>query len=762
MKNKLFILIMVIYLSSVLFSSVINQPNNGQSFNIGSNVTFEWTGGPSEAISRWMFPDGNISVPGFSSYSLITHRLKRVGTYKTTVEYDYGTTMYDNVTINVLENRGIASSNDTYIVGIPIKFSTYSFNTPSQIRWLMGDDTSTMGSDNFTHTYSKPGTYKVRAYDFNGDTNSTPVVFYVTVSENKYISVSPSIPYAGLLLTFTAVNFNTPNNIKWDMGDGTILSVNKITTNKRARILSGNRVQYTYDTPGNYFIKAYDDNGTQDTPVSLSLGVVMPNRQIVYLPEGNIRVDQPVYLGATGFLTTVIDWDFGDGVLSPGDSTNVLHRFQQEGTWIVKAKDSTINHTPIEKAIVILPENRSLVLSAPEIRVNTPIQISALNFRGDLILWDFGDGIKESSGHTVNHTYERGGTFIIKARDENGESTKDFTSTIIVRGISDEVNIEIAEIKLDNGKYYKIVPKNSKEIRAVLKMKMRGTGTVSGYWLVDGNPFEFFNELSVQGELKEISTNTIPGLPTMNPGVHTVSVVLTNPTEVQLNFPVLRYFVLASETKMETSSPKDGFVVKEKEIPEFSWKEPKGGSKYKIGFSNYIYPLLMNESSISWVDVDSVLKYKPSKTLWNKISRNKWTYWKVKAFDTNGQFIAESDIQEIKVVIAKAEISLNGITDLDGNKVSIVNGIVNSNKKNLLVNGSIKYKGHSKYIVLRIYSGDQLIDQLLFRDVKKNEIRTFESSIPNDKKNTKIKFEVLKTSSPSVIIGIKGLILKNK
>jgi len=758
MKYKIFFLIFLT-ITLMLFST-INPPTNGQSFNIGDNVSFTWSPVSVDTLNRWLFPD-KIIIPTGPPYSSDTqvHQVKTVGAYIVKAEWSTGT---DSITINVIETRSITTVGTTYTAGTPIKFQAHDFSSPLVVRWVMGDGTNEIKTSNYSHTYTKPGTYTVKAYDFSGDTNSTPVTFQITVSESKYITVSPSIPYAGLLLTFTAVNFDTPNNIKWNMGDGTILSLNKITTNKRARILSGNRVQYTYDTPGNYLIKAYDNNGTQDTPVSLSLGVVMPNRQIVYLPEGNIRVDQPVYLGATGFLTTVIDWDFGDGVLSPGDSTNVLHRFQQAGTWIIKAKDSTINHTPIEKAIVILPENRSLVISAPEVRVKTPVQISALNFRGDLIFWDFGDGIKESSGHTVNHTYERGGTFTIKARDENGESEKEFKASVIVRGVSDELNIEIAEIKLDNGKYYKIVPKNSKEIRAVLKMKMRGTGTVSGYWLVDGNPFEFFNELSVQGELKEISTNAIPGLPTMNPGVHTVSVVLTNPTEVQLSFPVLRYFVLASETKMETLSPKDGFVVKEKEIPEFSWKEPKGGSKYKIGFSNYIYPLLMNESSINWVDVDSFLKYKPSKTLWNKISRNKWTYWKVKAFDTNGQFIAESDIQDIKVVIAKAEISLNGITDLDGNKVSIVNGIVNSNKKNLLVNGSIKYKGHSQYIVLRIYSGDKLIDQLLFRDVKKDEIRTFESSIPNDKKNTKIKFEVLKTSSPSVIIGIKGLILKNK
>ncbi len=764
MKVKLVIFFIIFILSVGLYPSITN-PTNGQSFNIGTNVTFRWDAPSSmETGDRWHFPDGVVvSAAYYASPSIVIHQVKTIGSYAVRYEYhDYSTTYYDTVTINIIENRSISSSNDTFIAGSPIKFSATNFSTPSNIRWVMGDGTTVNASYNHTHTYSKPGTYTVRAYDFNGDTNSTPVTFVVTVSESRYITVSPSVPYAGQLLTFTAVNFLTPDSIKWDMGDGTILNINEPITKRGAKRLSGSTIQYTYKSPGNYNVRAYDENGSQTIPVSLSVGVAMPNRQIVYSPEINVRVDQPVFFGVTGFLTNIIDWNFGDGTVNPGASVTIMHRFQTSGTWTVTAKDSSIDHSPIPKQILILPENRELRLNMPEVRVNEPIQISALNFRGDLILWDFGDGKQESSGHSVSHIYERGGNYIIKARDENGESLKEFTATIIVRGITDEVHLEVAEIRLDNGKYYKVVPRNSKDLKAVLRMKMRGTGSVSGYWLVDGNPFEFFNELAVQGELKEIFTGTIPGLPTLEPGMHTVSVRLTKPSEVALNFPVLKYFVLPTETIMETISPNDGFVVKEKEIPLFSWKEPKGASKYQIGFSNYIYPILMNEKSVTWVDIGSKLSYRPSKTVWDKIKRNKWTHWKIRAYDTNKQFIAESEIQDIKVVIATAEISLNSITDLEGNKIKVSNGIIRSDKKNLLVGGDITYKGNSKFIVLRVYSGEEMIDQLLFRDVKKNETRSFETSIPNMKNDTKIKFEVLKTSSPSVIIGIKGLILRKK
>ncbi len=683
MRKKLLLFIFGVFFSTVLFST-ITQPTNGQTFKIGTKVSFTWVENIyNDEPREWIFPDGNVNVIGQPTPITVTRVINTAGSYTARFRYyDYwdASDKIETVTINILENRTI--------------------------------------------TYA------------------------------------PYNPYAGQIITFTANNFNTPGNIKWDMGDGTILSVDKPVYRKGVSILGGSAVQYTYNTPGSYTIRAYDQNGTEKIPITLQILIAQPNRQIVYSPETNIRVDQPVYFGVTGFLTNVIDWNFGDGTVMPGENITIMHRFQTPGTWIVTAKDSAISHTPVQKQILILPENRSIIVSAPEVRLSDPVQVTALNFRGDLLLWDWGDGTRISAGHSVTHIYGKDGTYTIKAIDENGESLKEFTTTVRVRGISDEVNLEIAEIKLDNGKYYKVVPRNSKNIKAVLRMKMRGTGSVSGYWLVDGNVFEYFTGLAVQGELKKIYTNTIPGLPTLDPGLHTVSVKLTRPAEVPITFPVLKYFVLSTETIMETIAPKDGFVVKEKDIPSFSWKEPKGGSKYKIGFSNYLYPLLMNEKSVTWVDTGSALSFKPSNEIWDKIKRNKWTHWKVRAFDTNMQFIAESEIHEIKVVIATAEISLNTITDLDGNKVKITNGIVRSNQKNLLVDGTITYKGDSKFIVLRVYSGEELIDQLLFRDVKKDEIRNFKSSIPNLKDNTKIKFEVLKTSSPSVIIGIKGLILR--
>ena len=360
----------------------------------------------------------------------------------------------------------------------------------------------------------------------------------------------------------------------------------------------------------------------------------------------------------------------------------------------------------------------------------------------------------------MTHTYTRPGTFTIKARDENGESAKEFTAVVTVIGIDDTVNLEIAELSFDSGKYYKVVPKHSRGNRALLKMKFRGTGIISGYFLVDDHPIEQFTRIANQGELIKIYSSPIPGLPTINEGIHMVSVRLLRPDNVVLNFPVLKYFVLPYENTIKILTPADSFVTKEKEVPKFTWKEPRGGTRYKITFSNYLYPLLQNTGKTGWIDLKLAREYTPGKEVWDKITRNKWTYWKVRSYDNVGNILAESDILNIKVIIATADIKIAKITDLDAREIRVTKDTVYTPKNNLLVHGSLHYGGNSKYIVLRVYQDNLLVDQLLFRDIKKGDKLPFKTSLQNIGKTSRVMFKVLKTSSPALVIGIKGLVIK--
>jgi PKD repeat protein len=614
------------------------------------------------------------------------------------------------------------------------------------------------------HFYRNPGRYTLHLHRTFFSTPMCAVDEYTTVSivENRSITMSTAQPGVGMPITFTAVNFQTPADITWDMGDGTTYAH------------QSNIITHTYLKSGNYTVRAFDWNGsTATTPVSLALAFT---RSISFSPALPL-VDQPVDIRANSFGSEAIDWNFGDGTAPVVLSTAVSHRYQNPGTFNITAREHNVaDVAPESRAITILPENRSLSLSALEAKTDEPVTITALNFRGPQVLWDFGDGSIASSPGSVasfgsragisgpvvmTHAYKLPGNYTITARDENGASEKRFQALIRILGISDQVNLEIAEITLDNGKYYKVVPKNSKDIRAQLKMKMRGTGIVSGYWIVDGQPYQFFNETVYQGQIKIIITPEVPGLPVFDPGMHTVTVQLTRPAD-EVIFPTMRYFVLPYENQIATLTPRDGAIIKEDEVAEFSWESALGGSYYQIAFSDSLFPLMRNEETLKWLDCPDRFRFTPDAGTWNALRRNQWVFWKVRARDSGKSVVAESGIQEMKIIVPGAKIGIQKITDMDGKPVTIGSGYTASRAEQLMIHGSLIYPAAAEYLIVRVYAGDELVDQLLFRDMRKDEARPFETSVPNGPGESRVTFQVLKSSSPSVLVGYQELLLKKE
>lgn len=658
----------------------------------------------------------------------------------------------------------LTPASGTVNIGAQIRVQTNCYDYYGTDLWYWGDGSTYSCQSDYPafngiyHQYKNPGSYRIHVHR-KGGSCLTDEYANVTVLEIRYITLSPAVPRLGQPITFTAVNFATPTTITWEMGDGKIYQANHIIT-------------HTYTKPGIYTVKAYDWRGNRNTlPVTQTVNLA---RDIQFSPQAP-RVDQPVDIQAIGFQSNTIDWNFGDGTPPQTYSTMVSHRFQNPGTFTITAREHNTDIQPVNKAITILPENRSLALSATEVRVDEPVTMTALNFRGPQVLWDFGDGstlaarpAAAASGRpgsvsgpvTVTHAYKLPGNFTVTARDENGASSKVFTATVRVLGISDRVNLEIAEIALDNGKYYKVVPKNSKAIRAQLRMKLRGTGIVAGFWIVDGQPFHFFNETAYQGQVKAIFTPEIPGLPVFDPGMHTITVQLTRPENEQVIFPTLRYFVLPYENEIAVLAPRDGAIIKEDEETVFNWERILGGSYYQIAFSNSLFPLLRNDPTVKWRECPENYSYTPDKESWGAVTRNQWTYWKVRAVDSSGNIVAESGIQEMKVIVPGAKVGLRKITDMDGRIIPIGSGYTASRAGQLMIYGSLTYPAEAEYLILRVYAGETMVDQLLFRDIRKDEARRFETSVPNRDGESVVTFQVLKSSSPSVLVGYEELKLK--
>ncbi len=171
----------------------------------------------------------------------------------------------------------------------PVEISALNFREPEKIAWDLGDGTEIKPGSGpgvikpgflIRHVYEKAGTYVVKAYD-GGDRSQPPLTSELqVVADPRRIRVEPvpssrdgavpssrdgAVPSsrddaaqaaAGTELEFSAVHFNTPDDLRWDMGDGTM-----IPSGKDAGATAGSRVRHRYSNPGTYVIRVYDWNG---------------------------------------------------------------------------------------------------------------------------------------------------------------------------------------------------------------------------------------------------------------------------------------------------------------------------------------------------------------------------------------------------------------------------------------------------------------------------------------------------------------------
>jgi hypothetical protein len=191
----------------------------------------------------------------------------------------------------LVDNRRVTFTPAETMAGQPILFTASNFRTPKLLKWDMGDGSILAsggkvdpGQDaTLAYAFSTPGRYTVKVFDDNGSSSSLPVTTQVTVvAYSRAFKVSPEQPLkpearvgddprrirmepahavAGATLQFNAVNFNTPDRLRWDMGNGIVLPGENET-----RVLVGSLVNYSYPKPGDYEIKVFDWNGDARRP----------------------------------------------------------------------------------------------------------------------------------------------------------------------------------------------------------------------------------------------------------------------------------------------------------------------------------------------------------------------------------------------------------------------------------------------------------------------------------------------------------------
>jgi hypothetical protein len=388
-------------------------------------------------------------------------------------------------------------------------------------------------------------------------------------------------------------------------------------------------------------------------------------------------------------------------------------------------------------------------------------------------VWDWGDGtltaaINDSNLGWIYHAFQNPGTYQVRYTrspyigtagaphcGSPGAWSESVYITVIPR--PDEVTVLLAEISLDSGKSYAVVPKASRSLKGVLRLKMQGTGVVTGYWLVDDQPFDFFEVMAYQGEITTIYTKAIPGLPTIQPGLHTLTARLNRPAQGAMVFPLLKYVVLPYANSIALVAPPDDYVAKETEKLEFSWQQARGASRYQFAFGDELQRMLLDAPPLPWIDTQGRTAMVPDAGTWQSLARNRPAFWKVRALDSLGNVLAESTVRQFKIIAASASLTITAVTDLDGNPLAITDQKVRPKNGPILVKGQIQYMSDAEYLVLRVFSNHTLSDQLVIRDYRFGERRSFETSLATGPGEITVEFQVLKSSSPSVIIGSEQL-----
>ncbi|MCJ7682520.1 MAG: PKD domain-containing protein, partial [Candidatus Aminicenantes bacterium] len=270
---------------------------------------------------------------------------------------------------------------------------------------------------------------------------------------------------------------------------------------------------------------------------------------------GDPRMGETVAFTAQNFFSdSLIRWDFGDGTVENDASPpGIGHAFVNSGTYPVRAYDGGAGAATSQTVVQVMPP-RLLMHSPQQPRIGDTVTFQAVNFLSPILQWDFGDGSgMVQAGFQTSHDYNRRGIFTVTAMDTRGGAPFPVTDTVSVvpnRGALAPFSISFVRLRFDDGRSYKVVNKNYDPLIGFGEIKYEGTGLFVAQWLVDGSPFKLISQPLIQAESILLDTGQIPGLPTLIPGVHELSLNIIQPvTDFQV--PTIRYFVTVDQGQGE-------------------------------------------------------------------------------------------------------------------------------------------------------------------------------------------------------------------
>lgn len=239
--------------------------------------------------------------------------------------------------------------------GNPVTFVNESLGDYRDWKWDFGDG-KTSNEKNPQHTYTEPREYvvKLTAIGPCGDPEETSktltVVSSAVAPEAKFLLQIATIEI-GESISLSHESTGTITKVEWDMGDGTILS--------------GDKVEHRYAKPGEYTITLTVSNEADSDSTSHTLTVRDMYREptIAFGVRGEVRGTAPFEItidNRCGGSIRTFRWDFGDGSTSD-DREPRAHAYTKPGKYtisltVVDQKDQTLSSTSSQNVIVeVLP-----------------------------------------------------------------------------------------------------------------------------------------------------------------------------------------------------------------------------------------------------------------------------------------------------------------------------------------------------------------------------------------------------------------------
>lgn len=406
-------------------SSVL--PNSSATFYNSSN-----TYGSSNNIYEWHFSSNSKNSTTYDTYTSINqpYTIPLTDTVRL-ISKSVGYTCVDTIiklvpvrNINLRFTYTANYINNNNCPPLIANFSSVTSNVTS-IKWLFGDGSSAGNNPSPSHTYNKPGTYKIAliGYGYNGATDTT--FDYVTV-KGPFASIKTDVQQGCLpvTVTFTA-DSSSLKNFTWDFGDGVITQT------------TDTFIVHKYTSAGAYLpaLILKDSAGCESTfefstkIISDTLAFAFKNAPLATCEGMPMAFNITKINTAITYLPNALQYHWNFGTSNAADTANTENpsfNYAIAGRYPVSLTVSSVTGCTetVKDTVDVKPIAKPTIIGPNIICEDVPTQYNATASIGGNIQWkwQFNNGKTDNNQKTALQTFKAANspTSIAVATDLNG------------------------------------------------------------------------------------------------------------------------------------------------------------------------------------------------------------------------------------------------------------------------------------------------------------------------------------------------------